>query len=37
VILSLIGVVVYYAVEIVERVAIPWHVSQQASAHDATM
>ena len=37
VILSLIGVVVYYAVEIVERVAIPWHVSQQQAAHDATM
>jgi NitT/TauT family transport system permease protein len=37
VILSLIGVVVYYAVEIVERVAIPWHVSQQRAAHDATM
>jgi len=37
VVLSLIGVVVYYAVEIVERIAIPWHVSQQASAHDATM
>ena len=30
VILSLIGLVVYYAVEIVERLAIPWHVSQQA-------
>jgi NitT/TauT family transport system permease protein len=37
VILSLIGVVVYYAVEIVERVAIPWHVSQLEAAHDATM
>ena len=37
VILSLIGVVVYYAVEIVERVAIPWHVSQQQATHDATM
>jgi NitT/TauT family transport system permease protein len=37
VILSLIGVVVYYAVEIVERVAIPWHVSQQEAAQDATM
>ena len=31
VLLSLIGLVVYYAVEIVERIAIPWHVSQQAS------
>ncbi len=28
VLLSLIGVVVYYAVEIVERLAIPWHVSK---------
>ena len=37
VILSLIGVVVYYAVEIVERVAIPWHVSQQQATHEATM
>ena len=32
VLLSLIGLVVYYAVEIVERIAIPWHVSQQATA-----
>jgi NitT/TauT family transport system permease protein len=37
VILSLIGLVVYYAVEVVERIAIPWHVSQQATAKDATM
>ena len=37
VLLSLIGVVVYYTVEIVERLAIPWHVSQQRSAQDATM
>jgi len=37
VILSLIGLVVYYTVEIVERIAIPWHVSQQASANDATL
>jgi NitT/TauT family transport system permease protein len=29
VLLSLIGVVVYYAVDILERIAIPWHVSQQ--------
>ena len=36
-ILSLIGLVVYYAVEIVERLAIPWHVSQQATAKDATL
>jgi NitT/TauT family transport system permease protein len=37
VLLSLIGVAVYYAVEIVERLAIPWHVSQQGSAQDATL
>ena len=37
VILSLIGLAVYYAVEVVERIAIPWHVSQQASAKDATL
>jgi NitT/TauT family transport system permease protein len=37
VILSLIGLVVYYAVEVVERIAIPWHVSQQATAKDATL
>ena len=37
VILSLIGLAVYYAVEIVERLAVPWHVSQQATARDATL
>ncbi len=29
VLLSLIGLAVYYAVELIERLAIPWHVSQQ--------
>ena len=29
IVLSAIGLVVYYAVEIVERIVIPWHVSQQ--------
>jgi NitT/TauT family transport system permease protein len=28
-VLSLIGLAVYYAVELVERITIPWHVSQQ--------
>jgi NitT/TauT family transport system permease protein len=28
-VLSLIGLAVYYAVELVERLAIPWHVSHQ--------
>ena len=36
VLLSLIGLVVYYAVEIIERVAIPWHVSQTGRA-DVTL
>ncbi len=36
VLLSLIGVMVYYAVEVIERLAIPWHVSQQA-ANESTM
>ena len=31
VLLSLIGLAVYYVVEIIERIAIPWHVSQQAA------
>ena len=29
VLLSLIGLAVYYAVELIERFTIPWHVSQQ--------
>jgi NitT/TauT family transport system permease protein len=37
VLLSLLGLAVYYVVEIVERIAIPRHVSQQQSAADATM
>jgi NitT/TauT family transport system permease protein len=37
VLLSVIGLIVYYAVEILERIAIPWHVSQQGAAHDATL
>jgi NitT/TauT family transport system permease protein len=31
VLLSLIGLAVYYTVEIIERLAIPWHVSQQGA------
>ncbi|MEP7205345.1 MAG: ABC transporter permease [Casimicrobiaceae bacterium] len=37
VLLSLIGVIVYYAVEVIERLAIPWHVNQQAQQNDATL
>ena len=35
VLLSLIGLAVYYVVEIIERIAIPWHVSQQTGRRDA--
>ncbi len=38
VLLSLIRLALYYAVEIIERIAIPWHVSQQAAARtDVTL
>jgi len=37
VLLSLLGLAVYYAVEIVERIAIPWHVSQQQATTDTTL
>ena len=29
IVLSIVGLVVYYTVELIERVAIPWHVSMQ--------
>jgi NitT/TauT family transport system permease protein len=32
IVLSLLGLVVYYAVECLERLIIPWHVSQQEEA-----
>jgi NitT/TauT family transport system permease protein len=35
IVLSAIGLAVYYAVEILERIVIPWHVSHQASAGEA--
>jgi NitT/TauT family transport system permease protein len=37
VLLSLIGLVVYYAVDVLERIAIPWHVSQQQDQANATL
>jgi len=37
VLLSLLGLAVYYVVEIIERIAIPLHVSQQQTAAEATM
>jgi NitT/TauT family transport system permease protein len=37
VVLSLIGLAVYYVVELLERVAIPWHVSQRGARADVTL
>jgi NitT/TauT family transport system permease protein len=34
IVLSLIGLAIYYAVEFVERIAIPWHVSQRSAKSD---
>jgi len=35
ILLSLIGLIVYYTVELVERVTIPWHVSQRQATEYA--
>lgn len=37
VLLSLLGLAVYYAVELIERLTIPWHVSRQQALGDATL
>ena len=34
ILLSLIGLAVYYAVELIERFTIPWHVSQRLTAEE---
>ena len=34
ILLSLIGLVVYYAVELIERFTIPWHVSHRQAADE---
>jgi NitT/TauT family transport system permease protein len=36
-VLSLIGLAVYFAVELIERITIPWHVSQHGSAAAAAL
>jgi NitT/TauT family transport system permease protein len=36
IVLSIVGLIIYYMVEVIERLAIPWHVSQrgdQGSVH----
>ncbi|MEQ8698656.1 MAG: ABC transporter permease [Bauldia litoralis] len=35
IVLSVLGLLVYYAVELIERLAIPWHVSNRATAEEA--
>ncbi len=35
VLLSLIGLAVYYVVELIERIAIPWHVAKQSAATES--
>jgi len=32
IVLSIVGLIVYYAVELIERIAIPWHVSQRGDS-----
>jgi len=34
ILLSIIGLAVYYAVELIERFTIPWHVSQQPATEE---
>ena len=36
-VLSAIGLLVYYAVELLEKLAIPWHVSQRAAAETSML
>ena len=31
IVLSIVGLIVYYTVEMIEKLAIPWHVSQRGS------
>ncbi|KAB2872439.1 MAG: ABC transporter permease subunit, partial [Bauldia sp.] len=37
IVLSVLGLAVYYAVELIERLAIPWHVSNRANAEEVSM
>lgn len=34
IVLSVVGLIVYYAVELLEKIAIPWHVSQRPEGTD---
>ena len=35
IVLSIVGLLVYYAVELIERILIPWHVSMQKETQNA--
>jgi NitT/TauT family transport system permease protein len=35
VVLSIVGLLLYYSVELIERITIPWHVSMQEEVRDA--
>jgi NitT/TauT family transport system permease protein len=35
IVLSIVGLLVYYVVELIERILIPWHVSMQKEAQPA--
>jgi NitT/TauT family transport system permease protein len=37
IVLSVVGLIVYYLVELIEKLAIPWHVSQRGEGGGMTM
>ena len=37
IVLSVLGLLIYYAVELIERLAIPWHVSNRAAAEEVSL
>lgn len=37
IVLSIVGLIVYYAVELIEKLAIPWHVSQRSEGGGMSM
>jgi hypothetical protein len=34
-VLSAVGLAVYYAIEFLERISIPWHVSQRGAGRES--
>jgi NitT/TauT family transport system permease protein len=37
IVLSIVGLIVYYLVELIEKLTIPWHVSQRGEGGGMTM